>query len=177
VLLIQSWVWGHLQKKALQRTLVCLSSRSHQLLTAPQIGLRACEPLPLRARVLTGLILWGSCSGSHSCCEFVSVAVLLYTSLSSTTAGSYSPDHNGPWAREGGKERGVCVCVKEREREREREREKQTDRTGLCSLTISAFLFYPLLTAQRSLSAEAWELHQLIGRDTDSQGSLVFMLG
>lgn len=54
----------------------CPSCICHQLSIGPQLGVRACELFPLPAEMLTGLILYKSCTGNHRCCEFMNVAIL-----------------------------------------------------------------------------------------------------
>lgn len=51
-------------------------SSSHQMSIAPQSGVGFMSPFPLYSRRFPGLILWRSCVGSHSCCEFMSAVVL-----------------------------------------------------------------------------------------------------
>lgn len=58
------------------------SPRSYQLSLASQLGMEFACPSMFHIGILTGLILYRSCAGNHSCSDLVSAEVLLHLRLS-----------------------------------------------------------------------------------------------
>ena len=59
------------------------SQISHQLSTAPQLGVGLDRPFLLYVQLLSGLILPRSSEGEHSCCEFMNEAGSVRSPLTS----------------------------------------------------------------------------------------------